>query len=260
MDVLWTKTYLTLTGKRERWRLRIGSPEDAAGNDGRLRAKKRQKMERPDHAVLVEHPRAYAPTRIASILFVGALHIALIYALATGLAARLVTQLPKEITAQVIEPPQPKQEPPPVDVNLAQPTLPSVQAPQINIQQPPVAHTITTMVAPPAPPPVAPPVTTVLPPAPTPPSGIASTHTIPPYPDQSRRLGEQGTVRLRIEVAEDGTVSDASVVQSSGSSTLDDAAVAWVKDHWRYKPATQEGHAVSASVQAAVVFNIKKAG
>lgn len=219
-------------------------------------------MERPEHALLVMRPRASTPTRIVSVAFVGALHVALIYALVTGLAARLVTQIPKVITAQVIEPQQPKPEPPPVVENLVKPTLPSVQVPEIKIQQPRIAqHAITTIVAPPTPPAVVAPVVVAPPaPAPTAASGIARTHTIPPYPDQARRLGEQGTVQLRIDVATDGSVSDASVVKSSGSPTLDEAAVAWVKDHWRYKPATEAGHAVSSSVQAAVVFNLKTAG
>ena len=217
-------------------------------------------MERPEHALRASRSRASKPTRIASIAVVGALHVAFIYALATGLTARLATQISHEIKAQVIPPDQPKQQPPPVEVTLAQPTLPTVQAPQIQIQQPQQPRAITTVVAPPTPTPAAPPVTTAPPPAPTAPKAVAGTHTTPPYPDQSRRLGEQGTVQLRIDVADDGSVSDAAVVSSSGSSRLDQAAVEWVKEHWRYKPATQEGHAVSASVEAAVVFNLKNAG
>lgn len=222
-------------------------------------------MERPEHAIAGSRPRASTPTRIASITFVGALHVVLIYALATGLAARLAAQLPHELTAQVIKPEQPKEEPPPppVEANLVRPALPTVEVPLVKIQQPRIAqHAITAIVAPPASRVVAPPVVAAppAPPTPTPASAIVRTHTLPPYPDQSRRLSEQGTVRLRIEVATDGGVSDASVVRSSGSSTLDEAAVSWVKDHWRYKPATQEGHAVSSSQLADVVFNLKNAG
>jgi TonB family protein len=73
----------------------------------------------------------------------------------------------------------------------------------------------------------------------------------------ARRLNEQGTVHLSLAVAPDGRVSDATVVDSSGTSTLDEAAVAWVKSHWLYKPATQAGHAVSATVEANVVFDLK---
>jgi protein TonB len=198
-----------------------------------------------------------------SLTFVGALHVALIYALATGLAARFVTQHAHELTAKIIEPEQPKEQPPPpVEANLAKPALPSVDVPQIKIEQQQVPqHAITTIVAPPTPPAPAPVVAAPpAPPGPTPASGITRTHTIPPYPPTSLRLGEQGTVQLRIDIATDGSVSDASVVESSGSSTLDEAAVAWVKDHWRYKPATEEGHAVSSTVEAAVVFNLKHAG
>jgi len=33
-----------------------------------------------------------------------------------------------------------------------------------------------------------------------------------------------------------------------------------VKDHWRYKPATQQGKPVASSVMAAVVFDLRNAG
>lgn len=88
---------------------------------------------------------------------------------------------------------------------------------------------------------------------------ITATHTIPPYPAMAIRLGQQGTVTLRIAVAEDGSVRDATVEQSSGSDTLDAAAIDWVKAKWRYKAATRDGEAVTSTVLAAVRFDLKKA-
>jgi len=267
MDVPGAKSYLRVTGLRECDRDKTHQlfPK-APPAPGGLRAQTRKReMERPGHAIPVKSRQPLTPTRIASLGVVGLLHVMLIYALATGLAVRMVKQLPRELVAQVIEPQQPKPEPPPpVQVDLAKPALPSVQVPVVKIAQPHVVtHAITTIVAPPRPQTPAAPVVTKPeppPPAPSPASSIARTHTIPPYPDQARRLGQQGTVRLKIDVATDGSVSDASIVNSSGSDVLDEAAVAWVKDHWRYKPATQDGHAVATSVQAAVVFNLKNAG
>jgi protein TonB len=218
-------------------------------------------MERPGHFLPVTRTHRLTPTRIASLGFVGVLHVLMIYALATGLATRFIKQLPHELTAQVLPTPQPKSEPPPpVQVQMAQPTLPTVQVPLVKIDTPRPAQTITTIVAPPHPQVTAPVAVTPPAPAPTAASGIARTHTIPPYPDVARRLGQHGTVTLHISISADGEVTDASVANSSGSDYLDSAAVAWVKDHWRYKPATQQGHAIASSVMAAVVFDLKNAG
>ena len=220
-------------------------------------------MERPNTGINIEPPRPLTSSRILSLAFVGALHVALVYALASGLAVRMAMQLPHELIAQVVQPqPQKSEPPPPVTPNLAQPSLPTVEVPLIRIQQPrATVHPITTYVGPPAPVHVAPVVTVPQPavPAPTAPSAIARTHTIPPYPEVARRLNEHGTVQLSIAVDSDGRVSDATVVGSSGTSALDDAAVSWVKRHWLYKPATQGGHAVSATIEANVVFDLKNA-
>ncbi len=90
-------------------------------------------------------------------------------------------------------------------------------------------------------------------------SGISSTHSIPPYPALARVASHQGTVLLQIVVSADGSVASASVLQSSGFPELDQAAMAWVTAHWKYKPATQNGQAVPAQVQAAVKFDLRQA-
>ena len=219
-------------------------------------------MERPSTGISLEHSRPLSRTRLISLAFVGGLHVLFVYALVSGLAVRMAIQLPHELVAQVVDQPQPKTEPPPPVVpNLAQPSLPTVQVPMIKIAQPAVAHPITTYVGPPVPVHVAPVVTAppvVVPPSP--PSAITATHTQPPYPDVARRMNQEGTVRLSIAVGADGRVSDATVASSSGTSALDDAAVSWVKNHWRYKPATQDGRPVGATVEAAIVFNLRRAG
>jgi protein TonB len=93
---------------------------------------------------------------------------------------------------------------------------------------------------------------------PTAPMGIAATHTTPDYPPMSRRLDEEGAVRLKLSIAPDGNVNDASVEKSSGFLRLDDAAVAWVKMRWRFRPATREGKPIPSSVEAVVTFQLKK--
>jgi protein TonB len=220
-------------------------------------------MERPS-TISIKTSRPISTTRLAGLIFVGALHVVMIYALVSGLAVRMVMQIPHELIAQVVQPPQQKEEPPPpVSPNLPQATLPTVEIPLIKIAQP---HTpvrpITVLVGPPSPVHVAPAVTVAQPVvvAPTLPSAIARTHTQPAYPELARRMNKEGTVRLSIAVGADGRVSDAAIESSSGTPDLDQAAVDWVKSHWLYRPATQGGHPVSATVQAAIVFNLKNAG
>jgi len=67
----------------------------------------------------------------------------------------------------------------------------------------------------------------------------------PAYPAQSRRLGEQGRVMLRVELDERGQVAAARVEHSSGALRLDDAALAAVRG-WRCHPARRDGQAVRA--------------
>lgn len=52
----------------------------------------------------------------------------------------------------------------------------------------------------------------------------------PPYPMLARRRGEQGLVLLRVHVRVDGSVAEAEIKQSSGSTLLDDAALHTVRE------------------------------
>lgn len=65
----------------------------------------------------------------------------------------------------------------------------------------------------------------------------------PPYPALSRRLGEEGKLTLQVELDESGKITQTRVIQSSGYSRLDNAAVATVKT-WRCRPATRDGQPV----------------
>ena len=62
----------------------------------------------------------------------------------------------------------------------------------------------------------------------------------PVYPRISQRLGEQGVVRLRARVDEQGRVTAVQVLTSSGHARLDEAALAAVR-RWSYEvPADQK--------------------
>ncbi len=49
-------------------------------------------------------------------------------------------------------------------------------------------------------------------------------------------LHSHGQMRLRIQVAEDGTPTAVKIERSSGSDTLDHQAKEWVRKNWRWQP------------------------
>lgn len=86
---------------------------------------------------------------------------------------------------------------------------------------------------------------------------IASTQTGPTYPAISRRLREEGSVRLRLTIGIDGSVTDASVIDSSGFQRLDEAAVRWVLRNWRYEPAMRGDMPIEATTRATLTFRLE---
>ena len=62
----------------------------------------------------------------------------------------------------------------------------------------------------------------------------------PPYPRQSRRLGEQGTVLLAVQIDTDGTAADVRVNSSSGYTRLDQLALTTVRA-WHFVPGKKAG-------------------
>ncbi len=75
----------------------------------------------------------------------------------------------------------------------------------------------------------------------------------PSYPRLSKRMGEQGEVRLRVLVAVHGRVASVQLSRSSGFERLDEAALESVKQ-WRFKPATQGGEPLETWVEVPVKF------
>jgi len=194
--------------------------------------------------------------RTAAIVIVALIHIALGYALVTGLAYNVIKKAAEDLKTFDVEdePPPPPEEPPPPEQDVPPP--PQVVAP------PPIVRTNT--VAPPiistpvAPPPVitpraepAPPA----PPAPPPPrvsqaakakANLASLFSTDDYPQSAIRNEEQGTTAVRLGVGPDGRVTDCSVTQSSGSGALDQATCNILKRRARFTPAKdQAGNPIS---------------
>jgi len=231
-------------------------------------------MDRPLTHVPAFIPPHYSRRLIIATVAVIVIHAAAIYAVLTGLAARVVKELPQALTVEVVRPPPTKPKtipPPPTKPELQHPEVATIPPPEIQISVPPPPTNAVTVVkpqlhAPPLrpqpqatvqPPPTAPPKAAVQPTGATP---LGATHTKPPYPPLALRLNEEGTVVLAIDVGTDGRVTGTSVVTSSGHDDLDQAAQNWVQEHWRYKPATVSGQPVATRVRASIVFNVKDAG
>ena len=77
------------------------------------------------------------------------------------------------------------------------------------------------------------------------------------YPAQSRALGEEGTVLLRVRVDIDGKPLAAEVLQSSGFERLDNDARRTVMK-WRFNPATANGQPVQASVKVPLRYSLTR--
>ena len=80
----------------------------------------------------------------------------------------------------------------------------------------------------------------------------------PAYPEASRRRGEEGVVRVELFVDPTGRVADVRILESSGFSALDAAAVQAVRE-WRFRPAQRAGLPVAGSLSTAVHFRLENA-
>jgi protein TonB len=76
------------------------------------------------------------------------------------------------------------------------------------------------------------------------------------YPPQSKRLGEQGRVQVRVLVDASGLPKETQVVRSSGFARLDEAALATVRAT-RFKPYTENGIALAFWVVMPLVFELE---
>lgn len=77
----------------------------------------------------------------------------------------------------------------------------------------------------------------------------------PPYPMASRRLGEEGVVRLRVQVGQDGRALKVELKHGSGFSRLDQSALDTVAQ-WRFVPARRGSKPVTSWVVVPIVFSL----
>lgn len=159
-----------------------------------------------------------------SILLVAVLHLAVGYALVTGLARKVVEVIKAPIETKIIEEikkPPPDLPPPPPPPKLAAPPPPFIPPPEINIQVPPVTPpptitTVTTTPPPPGPPPVYTPPAPVAPPQPAVRREYKATYCPrPSFPRQALRQGITGNVVAHVYVAPTGAVTDVKILRST---------------------------------------------
>jgi protein TonB len=78
----------------------------------------------------------------------------------------------------------------------------------------------------------------------------------PVYPAIARRSGEHGTVMLKVLVSPEGAPQRIELDQSSGSKSLDGAALEAVKG-WRFVPARRGAQNIEGWVRVPVVFKLE---
>jgi len=89
---------------------------------------------------------------------------------------------------------------------------------------------------------------------------IASPPPLIPYPPISQRLNEQGTTTLAVSMSRDGMVTDVTVSQSSGTERLDNAALTYIRDHYRRQSALEDGKPTATQVTVVVVWRLDTPG
>jgi protein TonB len=207
-------------------------------------------------------------SRIIAIIIVALIHIALGYALVTGLAYSAFKKAVERVTTvDIEEPPPPEEEPPPPPPDEVQPPPIVAPPPPINIAPaPPAVTTVDT------PPPPAPPVriaAPVAPPAPPPPSkargatpdgqGRWAARIQENYPARAIRDETQGSVGVRVTISPQGRVTACSVTSSSGSSVLDEAACDGMTRYARYNPALDDaGNPTTGSASTRIVYQLDR--
>lgn len=75
----------------------------------------------------------------------------------------------------------------------------------------------------------------------------------PNYPRDARRRRQSGTVLLRIQVGSNGEAANIDIVQSSGTRSLDRAAIDAAR-RWHFEPAIRNGQPVEGSLQIPIAF------
>ena len=203
--------------------------------------------------------------RIVALIIVALIHIAVGYALITGLAYHAISKAIERVTTvDIDEPPPPKDEPPPPPPKDTAPPPPVAPPPPISISVAPPPIQTQPTIPPPAPPvlrvpppapmaPPAPPPPRVQPKAPQPRGNPGNWANNNDYPARALREEREGTTRFTVQVGADGRVTSCSVTGSSGSPDLDSTTCSLIQRRARFNPATNgNGDPVAGSWSSSV--------
>ncbi|MGZ8294845.1 MAG: energy transducer TonB [Telluria sp.] len=215
-------------------------------------------------AALAKRARA----KFGPVAAVVAAHALLFYVASSGLLSRVVeAALPQTVHVTFVAPPEvPPPAPPAVPKTVALAQLPVAVVPPIPLIQVAPSETAITL-----PPQSAPAVVEAVrapaaPSAPPAPVQAAGPKTIssgveyirppePVYPSQSKRMGEQGKVVLRVLVNEKGMADQVIVQSSSGFSRLDEAG-RQAAQRALFKPHVEDGRPVAVFVIVPLNFQL----
>jgi len=193
--------------------------------------------------------------RGAVVVAILALHVFILYALATGLARRAIEVLAPPIQTQIVEEVKKEEAPPPPPPPQFERPPVEIPPPDVTINMPVEENTTAIRVTPnvvrAAPVAVAAPTRRTAPGV----GGRGFPNTDDYYPDASRRLDESGTSTVHVCIDGAGKLTaEPSIVKSAGSSRLDGGALKLAKAaSGKYTPATEDGKGVPACLN----FNIK---
>ncbi|WP_070300535.1 energy transducer TonB [Janthinobacterium sp. HH100] len=206
--------------------------------------------------------------KFAPLMAIVVLHIAGFYAIQSGLLSRVVTAaMPTITTISIIAPPAvsvapsvpktvelsapvPRAVIPPLPLIAVAPSEPTITPPQpTRAEAAPVATAAPTAPAAPSP----------TPPAPATPRTVSSVEYIKApqliYPNLSRRLGESGTVVLRILINEKGLPEQILIQKSTGYTNLDEAG-RQAAQRALFKPMIENGKPVPVYVLVPLTFQL----
>jgi protein TonB len=211
-------------------------------------------MQQPSHDLRAFQAPAASPSRFISIGAVILLHLILIYALASGLAANMAQKVIQDVQVAVVQekPPQQKLPPPPPPPLVKPPPPEFIPPPEINIQSEAAPNAITQVTNTPTPP--APPAPAVT--APTLAAGPGNNCAGKYYPAMAIRLSHQGATMVTVHISADGAVTGTEVSGASGYDELDSAAVTCIQNGWHFKPATQNGAPIASTKQYRIVWKL----
>lgn len=203
--------------------------------------------------------------RITALIIVALIHIAVGYALITGLAYEGYKKVLQRVTAVDIKEEVKKEPPPPPKKLDIKPPPMVVPPPKISVTtQAPVMETVREAPPPPPmvvlpPPPSAPPPPRFQPKGAVPKGNPGSWATTNDYPSRALREEREGTSGFRVTVGPDGKVTDCSITSSSGHADLDAATCDNVRRRARFNPAMDgDGNPTTGSYSNRVRWVIPK--